>query len=66
MFLINIFVFKNNCTIAKKSNYLVQQFYLEVVSKRPAAEHFKHGMMCGVATYIFKIIVFASNTNTSL
>ena len=39
---------------------------LEVVSKRPVAEHFKEGVMMGVMADIIEIVVFATDTDTFL
>ena len=36
-------------------------FFAEVVAKRPVAEHFEEGVVVGVVSYVFEVVVFACN-----
>lgn len=40
--------------------------YLEVVPKRPGAQHFKEGVVVNVFAHIIQIVVFASSTDALL
>ena len=39
---------------------------LIIIPKRPVAEHFEKGMMVGIMTHFFKIIVFTAHPDTFL
>ena len=41
-------------------------FFFEVVSKRPIAKHFKHGVVVGVYTNFFEVVVFTRNAQAFL
>ena len=41
-------------------------FFLKIVSKTPVAQHFKHGVMVGIQTYFFQIVVLTGYTQTLL
>ena len=34
-------------------------FFLEIVTKRPVAEHFEHRVVVGIKTHIFKVVVLS-------
>ncbi len=44
----------------------VDCLFLEVVTKRPVAEHFKHSVVVCVVTYLFKVVMFAGYTQAFL
>ena len=33
-------------------------FFLEVVAKRPVAQHLEHGVVVGIVTYFLQVVVF--------
>ena len=40
--------------------------FFKIVTKRPVAQHLKHGMMIGVVPYLFQIVVLARNPQAFL
>ena len=40
--------------------------FLEVVAKRPVAEHLEHGVVVGVVTYFLQVVVLAADAQTLL
>src|SRR4051812_13727846 len=42
------------------------RLFLVIVSKRPVAQHLEEGMMIGIMTNFFKIVVLARDTNDLL
>ena len=41
-------------------------FFLEVITERPVTQHFEHGVMVGIMSYFFKVIVLAAYTKALL
>ena len=41
-------------------------FFLEVITERPVTQHFEHGVMVGIVSYFFKVIVLAAYTKALL
>ena len=41
-------------------------FFLEVIAKRPVSKHFKHGVVVGVVSNFFQVIMFSANAQTFL
>ena len=44
----------------------VDGFLLEIIAKRPVAQHFEHGMMIGIVTYFFQVVVLTADAQTFL
>ena len=40
--------------------------FLEVVTKRPVAQHLEHGVVIGIVTYFLQVVVLTANTQTLL
>ena len=40
--------------------------FLEVISERPVAQHLEHGVVVGVVSHFFQVIVLAAYTQTFL
>ncbi|MPM75804.1 hypothetical protein SDC9_122798 [bioreactor metagenome] len=41
-------------------------FFLKIIAERPVAQHLEHGMMIGVVTHFFQIIMLTAHTQTFL
>jgi len=41
-------------------------FFLEIVAKRPVAQHLKHGVVVGVVAHFLKVVVFSRNAEAFL
>ncbi len=70
-----IIPFKNSGiqTVRLQSPLIYQQlpgpansFTFKVIAERPVSQHFKHGMVIGIPTYLFKIIMLAAYPNATL
>ena len=44
----------------------VDGLFLEVVAKRPVAQHLEHGMVIGIETHLFQIVVLAAHAQALL
>ncbi len=40
--------------------------FLEVITKRPVAQHLEHGVVIGIVPHLFQVVVLAADTQTLL
>ena len=59
-------VFVNFIHFGKQFPGPTNGFFLKIVTKRPVAKHFEHGMVVGIMSNFFKIIMFARNAEAFL
>ena len=48
------------------TKFISMQNYLEIITKRPVAQHFKEGVMVHILAYVIQIIVLATSTDALL
>ena len=41
-------------------------FFFKIIAKRPVTQHFEHGVVVGIVTNFFKVIVFSGNAKAFL
>ena len=44
----------------------VDRFFFKVIAERPVAQHLEHGVMVGVESHLFEVVVLAADTQTFL
>ena len=42
------------------------RFFFKIIAKTPVAQHFKHGVMIGIHTYFFQVVMFSAYPQTFL
>ena len=42
------------------------RFLLEIITERPVSQHFKHGVMIGIVSYLFQVVMLSAYTKTFL
>ena len=41
-------------------------FFLEIIAERPVSEHLEHGMMIGIMSHLFQVVMFPADAQTFL